>query len=306
LLDDPGARAVLERVVRVASPEERVRAALERAHQRLRRFELAAVKQSLEDARAASLELPPSPEGRALAAEVAVREAEAALVDNDAERARAALSFAFAIEPALIIDPVRESPPLVEQAGRARAEREAAPRVRIRFESTPPGARVLAGAAWRGETPLELELGAGPQLVWLAREGHQTRAQLVDAQAGGRVSFTLAPLDEAARLQPLVDAVRRSEGEPRRQAALALAAALRVDVIAVLGGADAPILYERATPAPLAGELATPRRAPSSRRWYQKGWVWGVVAGSALVLGAVAGVAGYYGQPERVVGTCCR
>src|SRR5437879_3753874 len=73
LSERPGLRGLLEGFARPPSVEERVRAALDRAHAKLRRFELAAVREALAEAAGAAAELPPTSEGRALAAEVAVR-----------------------------------------------------------------------------------------------------------------------------------------------------------------------------------------------------------------------------------------
>ncbi|HUS66804.1 MAG TPA: PEGA domain-containing protein [Kofleriaceae bacterium] len=307
LLDDARTREVLERISRTSSAEERVRSALQRAHLRLRRFDFAQVQQLLDEARAAAGALPPSAEGRALAAEVGLREAEVALVAGDVAAQMRGMSLALAIDPALKLDPAREPPTLVQLLEHVRAERGSRARLNVRVETTPPGARLFVAGEWRGETPLMVDLVQGPHVLWLSRDGYRARAERVVASAGVAVEVALEPIGEVERLRPLVDAVRQSDGERRGQAALALAAALGVDSVAVLdAGADAPALYTRPPPVVPRGAELRRAEAPRPRPWYRRGWVWGTIAGAAVVIGVVAGVAGYYGTPEQVSATCCR
>lgn len=321
LLDDARTRAVLEGFERSPPAEERTRDALGRAHERLRRFELPAVRQALDEAAKASSELEPTAAGRALAVEVAVKEAELALVAREPDAARRAMALALSVEPRLALDPERHPPTLVLLLERTRGAIGAAPRSSLRITSTPPGARVYAGGALAGETPLTVEtLASGPQLVWISHDGYRTRALRADAGPDAQVSVALEPLDEERRLRPLVEAVRQTDGERRRQAALALAAALDVDAVAVLEPrGDASVIYARVAralppPAPLvaapalaapAATALAPLTPPPRKPWYRRGWIWGVVAGAA-VAATVTGLAVYYTSRESLTWTCCK
>ncbi len=312
LIDAAAVRETLEHFRRDPGPEERVREALGRAHQKLRKFDLSALSRALGEAREAAAGLPPTIEGRALYAEVSVREAEAAALAGDSAASAHHMRVALSADPSLTLDPARHPPALVELCTRARAELTAAPETGMGVATVPPGVRVFTAGAWRGETPLVLSgLKAGPQVMWFVRDGYRSKAVQRDTEQlvptphppgsgpTGDLPIMLESLDDSARLQPLVDAVRRTTGEGRRQAALALAAALEVAVVAVLDAGDMPVEYRRET----LRALETPL---TPRKWYQRGWVWGVVASGVIVVAVVAGVAGYYGQKEELSVSCCR
>jgi hypothetical protein len=305
MVDAAPVREALEQIRRETPAEERVRETLLRARQRLRKFDQAGLARTLDEARQAAAALPPTSEGRMLLAEVSVCAAEAASLAGDSGAAARHMREALGAEPELLLDPVRYPPALVELGARVRSELARQPEVPIEIASTPPGARVFAAGNWRGETPLRLSAKPGPLMVWLVRDGFRPTSLRIDGPAP--VPVVLVPLDERARLVPLVEAVRRAGGEARRQAALALAAALDVSVIAVLDGGETPIEYRREQPQPERRvDLVEQPRAATPKAWYKRGWVWGVVASSVIVVAVVAGVAGYYGQKEEISATCCR
>jgi hypothetical protein len=299
LIDDAPRRFALERFDRKPPAEERVRAALLEARAQLRRFQLDAVDRSLAQAGTEATTLPPTGEGRALMAEIALRAAERQAMAGANDAALQEMLRALAVDT-MPLDPARHSPTLVELHERARAARQKAPLVRVGITTSPPGARVLEGGQQRGQTPLALELPAGPAVLWLALDGHRPVAHRFEARADSPVAVALEPLDEEERLRPLVEAVRRSAGEARRAAALALAGALGVDALVVIDAGEAETIYERARP-----DLVQAQPQPH-RPWYRRGWVWGVIAGTAAAVAVVAGVAGYYASAVEVQPTCCR
>lgn len=308
LVDDAAVKAALEGFERPAPPEERVRAALARAHARMRRFDAAGVREALEEARAPAAELGPTVEGRQLHLQLALARVELALVENDADEQLRAMRLALAVEPDLKLEG-RASPAMVALLGRARSEQARAPRHALAIASEPPGARVWAGG-WRGETPLELELPDGPALVWLARAGFQTRAHLIEVAAGARLDSMLPPLSEHERLKPLIDAVRQSFGPARREPALALAAALGVTTLVVLDPGVPPVEYatDRAAPS-VAVVAAPPAPAPSPpprRPWYKKAWPWVLIVGGAAAIATAVGVGVAYGSSSSLTLSCCR
>jgi hypothetical protein len=146
--------------------------------------------------------------------------------------------------------------------------------------------------------------------LWLARPGHRVRAVLFDAAENAPVLTDLEPLSDAERLRPLVDAVRQAPPDRRRQAALTVAAQLRVDAIVVLEpGATAPTVYETA-PRPLLS-LPSPTVAPGvavppRRPWYKRAWPWLVIVGSAAAAATAVSVGVVYGSGPNVSLTCCR
>jgi hypothetical protein len=309
-IDDAALRAVLEGFDRPPTAEERVREALARAHARMRRFDGAGVHQALEEARTAATELPPTAEGRQLFAQLALHSAEQALVERDAAAQLKALRLALAAEPELQLDEALASPPMVALLARARAELSRAPRVAVPIDSKPPGARVWA-AGWRGETPLTVELAEGPTIVWLSRPGHRSRALQVAVANGAPITSELKPLTEAERLRPLVDAIRQSAGDARRQSALALASELQVGAVAVLDpGATAPVLFEPPRPfvaAATVNELpVVSTRTKARRLWYKRAWPWVLIVGGAAAAATAVGVGVGYGTQQPATLTCCR
>jgi hypothetical protein len=309
-------QAALERFTHRPSPEERAREALARAHARLRRFDAAEARRALDEARAAAGELSPTPEARQLAVQVSVQEAELALVQNDNAGGVRAMRLALAADPHLALDETRVAPPLVALLARARDELAHAHAVTLTVISQPPGARVWAGEAWRGETPLALELPEGPTLLWLARDDFRVHALAARATAGATLTATLEPLDPADRLRPLVDAVRQTAGAARREAALALAGAIGVDALLVVDAGSSPELYGRpraaaAAPAPApAVDVAAPAPralSPAPRQpWYKKAWPWLLIAGGSAVAATAVGLGVRFGTSTINTITCCR
>jgi hypothetical protein len=310
-----GPRDVLEGYATPAPAGEQVRDALERAHQHLRRFDLPSVRQTLAEARQASLQLAPTPESRRLAALVALREAELAMVARDRAAERRAAAFALSIDPSLAPDPRREPPLLVASIERTRQALSKLARVSVRVETLPPAGEVHLGEHTVGPAPVELQVPPGPLVVWATRDGFAPRALWSDA-AVGTVTIELEPLEDAARVRPLVQALRQADAAHRRAAALALVDALGVDAVALLeSDGRVPVVYQRRLPEPSppppptpAFQLAArePPMAASSRApVYRRAWFWAVVGGAVVAsLGAFAMY--YYSQPETVSYTCCR
>jgi len=309
LVADPALRGVLEGFERPATPEERARDAMGRAHGKLRRFDAAGVHQALDEAWAAAVELPANAEGRQLVVQLALEQAELAVIEHDAAAQVRAMRLALAVDPELRLDEGRASPATVALLGRARAEAAHAAPVTVEIVSQPPGAQVWAGG-WRGETPLSQALPEGPAVVWLSRPGYRNRALRLTVAPGARVDAALEPLSEAERLRPLVDALRQSAGETRRQPALALAAALGVHAVAVVeasGGAPTVYAPEPPAPAAVAADLLVIPAAPSRRSpWYKKTWPWVLIVGGAAVAATAVGVGVAYGSPSVPTLSCCR
>lgn len=303
LVDEAEARAVLEGFRRAPSPAERARAAIERAHALVRRFAMDQAFAALDEAEAAARELPPTAEGRALAAEVQVRRAAAALpAGRDAEAARA-MALALSIAPGLALDPARDPPALLALCERVRSAR-AASRVEVAIESDPPGATIAVGGAELGPAPRTIDLPPGPAWIAAALPGRAARAEAIDAAAGARLTLALPPLGPADRLGPLVDALRVAGGEARAGTARALAEALAVDAIAVVEGAGPLRIFSRAAPAPAVRLVTLP---PPPIPWYRRNWVWGV--GAAVAAAVIAGVVLAVVVPpgrDTVGFSCCR
>jgi hypothetical protein len=312
-----GERTLLEEPTdRAAQP----RAALERAHQRLRRFDLNAVASELADARAAAAALEPTAEARALTAEIEVREAELAIVQRDPRAQERAMALALSARPDLTLDPEREPPPLVALVARTRSAIARAPRAILHVESTPPGAQLWVGGVPCGTAPVELELPLMPQVISAVLDGYQPTSVRV-ADAAHPVTLALRPLDGRQRLQQLVERIRRGDAAQRRQAAEALAAALPADAVFLLGsdGALRELTARTAPPPPprpislspsssaARPAIATTAAAPApARPWYRRGWTWGIIAGVAAAA-VVAGVVGYLATPPPAVDlTCCK
>lgn len=309
LVDDGELRAALEQLARPQTAEERVRAALATARQRLRLFDLPAVAAALATARAAAAALQPTPEGRALLAEVGVRQAELALVSNDEPTAARAMALALSAAPSLALD-ARYSPPLRAALARAQKGAAVAPRRAVAVTTSPPGAEVTLAEARRGATPLALAaVPAVPEIVWLTREGYVPRVEVLEPDAT-RLAATLHPLGVAQRLLPLVEAVRGSDGPDRRGAAQALAAALQVDALLVTDAAGAAVEYARPSPSSSASPAATtltdePPPPPRRRPWYRRPTVW-IVTGAFAAVAVATGLTVGLLQPPSYSITCCR
>lgn len=313
--DEPAPlRAVLEGFERPPSPEERAREALARGHARMRRFDAAGVLQALADARGAAAAAPPTVEGRQLFVQIALQEAELdAISGRDAAAQVRAMRLALAADPDLTLDEARASPAMAQLLKRARAELAAAPRVAVRIESQPPGAAVWA-SGWRGETPVVVELPAGPSLVWLARAGYVGRALTVEGAEGARVSSALEPLSDAEQLRPLVDAVRQAPADRRREAVLAVGASLALDAVVIVEpGVKAPAIVEVApalAAAPPAAVVAAAAGAPSPTRaqrpWYKKAWPWVLIVGGAAAAATGVGLGVAYRGGQDISLSCCR
>ena len=311
-----GPRDALEGYAVPPSAEENTRDALERAHQRLRRFDLAGVRQALAEARLAATRLPPTEEGRRLAAVVALREAELAIVAKDRPGQRRAAAFALSIDPALTPDPQRVPPQVVELVAQARQAMAKQAPMRVHVETSPPGGRITVSDRVAGSAPVDVEVVPGPVVVWASREGSAPRAVWID-KPSDTIKIDLEPLDDAGRLRPLVGTLRQAAPEHRRTAALALADALGVEAVALLeADTPEPVVYTRriatlaATPPPPAALVTPPAETaaappPRTTPVYKRAWFWAVIGGVAVAsAGAVAIY--YFAQPENVSYTCCR
>jgi hypothetical protein len=74
-----------------------------------------------------------------------------------------------------------------------------APKAKVRIDSAPGGALVVVDGKAAGQTPLELELGSGPHLVQVQKEGHKSTGWL-KATTEAPWNFKLEPLPGLARL----------------------------------------------------------------------------------------------------------
>jgi len=240
---------------------------------------------------------------------VSLQEAELALVQNDSVAGVRAMRLALSAEPGLSLDEGRVAPPLVALLARARAELGRVRPLSVTFISEPPGARVWAAGAWRGETPLSVALPEGPTLVWIARHDYRIRTLVTDIKDGLSLTTALDPIAPPERLRPLVDAVRETAGEARRESALALAAAVGVDAVLVVDAAVSPALYARELAAEPA--VATSTRVvgppPTRRRpWYKKAWPWVLIVGGAAAVATSIGLGVALGSSTTTSITCCR
>jgi hypothetical protein len=174
---------------------------------------------------------------------------------------------------------------------------------------------VWVAGAWRGETPLSLELPDGPTLIWLVHPEARTRALVAQASAGAAVTAKLEPVEAAERLRPLVDAVRQTAGGARREAALALAGAIGVDALVVVEPGSEPEVYGRRPPPPPAASAPPPLLAaptlravspPRQRPWYKKPWPWVLIVGGAAVAATAVAVGVTLGTSTVGTITCCR
>jgi hypothetical protein len=167
--------------------------------------------------------------------EIAVREAELALVEEDSGAVSRELGLALAIEPGLVLDPDLYPPPLVQRLVAERAKRTRAAKVTVRVESRPPGASVFAAGVTQCCAPLQLRVAPGWHVLWGQREGYRAHQLRFSAPTSGAVILSLAPLTAPERVQGLVSAVRNSSGELERQAAAALLEELKVDNLLIVG-----------------------------------------------------------------------
>jgi hypothetical protein len=290
-LSDPRLRNALEGFERRPTAAQRAREALASARERLRSLDVAGVRRALGEARTAAGELAPAIENHALAAEIAVEQAQLELLERDPAAAQQMLLFALSAEPGLTLDPARYPPSLGDALARARGRFNQGAPAACRIETSPAGATVDSEGVPGSPTPLTASLRAGPQILWIHKDGLAPKVAWEVVGAECRFSWALEPADEAERLQPFVDAVRQNEGERRRAAAEALAEVLGVDGVAVLPAAGLePMVYLRN--APLPPPLVEHRDAA----WYRDGW--GDVLAGAGVL-ALGGAAVSFGAGER-------
>jgi hypothetical protein len=294
LLDEPELRLVLEGSAATPRAEDRLRAALQRARQSLRRFEMAPSRAAITDGYAALKELAPTPEGIELAIELALRDAELAQVERDVSRQRLAMQLALSIKPDLTID-LRQYPPTLQHLlGKVSAAQRRV-HTKVQVLSRPEGASIYVAGQARGAAPLELsDLFSGRHLIWAALEGYAPQAAIMDLPSDRPIELSLSRASLVARLSPLIEAVRRTQGHERREGCMALASALGVDAILFLEG-DEPTVFDRREREPLTTEaLAVPKAGPPSqnvlvsaprpRRW----WVAAVTAGASVALAAGA------------------
>jgi hypothetical protein len=309
LVADAAKRKTLETFA--PSPTDEVARALDRVPAKLSRFDLEGARHDLDAALLLAEELPPSPKARAQFVAIALYAAEVALAAGDEAAQTEALDHALAARADLTLDPARYPPPLRARLAEVRQARARASGPSFRLTSDPPGAAVVLDGEPRGETPLVLaSLGAAAHLVSLSRPGFRARTLRLPAARDAALAVTLPPLDDDERLSRLVDAVRAAGAGQRPSAARALAAALSVDAIVVLGPDERREVYERLeAAAPAIAKTERPQRQPERPRpWWRRGWVWGL-AGGVVVAGAIAaGVGGYYGSGRHlsVSVACCQ
>ena len=314
LLSEPTLRRVLEGFVTAPSVEARVQEALDRARQRMRQLDLGQVAQALVDAERAAADLAPTPAGRSLVALVFVREAALALINKDQASARRTMALALSADPSLTLEPMDASPPMTQLLASERARRSAA-RTGILDVRTGDGpAQVVVEGVSRGVTPAQVtELHQGHLVVWCVRDGFRPKVVQVELRAEARVDVSLEALDPVSRAAPLVEAMRRSQAVSRNDAARALAAAIDVDVIELMGSdARTPtglVEMMRVSDVVIGTDGRVVAIVPK-RPWYKKGWVWGVIAVSvaAVATGTALGVV--YGTRQASSGSipveCCR
>ncbi len=303
VVSEPANRRVLESFSEPEPAEKKVRDALERAKERLRVFDLPAVREALAEARSAATRLPPTPDGRRLAAEVAVREAATALIGKDRAEAQRAMRFALSADASLKLDATQEPPPLMALLAETRTTMAREPSARVQLRG-PVGLQACQLTC--APLPLSIDLPPGPAVIWAIGEGYLPQALWFEARPGGEVSIDPTPVAPAEALRPLVRDIRAASGEAQRSAALALANALRVDAIAVLdpSAPDSPAIYERVT-APVAVIPPVTQPPPEPQPWYRRPWVWGtaVGVGAAVVIAVV--IVGL-SAPSQVQVQCCR
>ncbi len=293
LLDAEHLRKLLERFDRRLPAEELIRDRLRRTREALRRSEPEAARTLLAEATAAAAELSPTAEARALSAELAVRRAMLAQLLKDERGFHNELRCALTVEPELQLSPALYPPPVAQALEEARVMQAHARRITIDVRSVPDRARVMVGGVDRGATPLQLtEVSVGPTVIWVYKDGHQSRAVTIDTASATHFEVTLQPLDPISSMRYLVQAVRRSDPASRQLAALALAAALKVDAIVVVSSPDvrdAEIIGVPKPPPP-------PARGPV---WWQDR-AGGALLGCGLAL--FAGGLGMLGWAAPVVG----
>src|SRR5262249_41499130 len=152
----------------------------------------------------------------------------------------------LSIDPALSLDRDLYAPPLIAQLEVARARNNQAPKVTVRVDTVPSGARVLAAGAERCCTPLKIELRTGWQVLWFQRDGYRPGTLRLLISSAGPVSLPLVPESRPVRVRPLVAALRAAAGPDRVRAAIALREALGVDALAVFERpGEPPRVYER-------------------------------------------------------------
>jgi hypothetical protein len=296
LSNDAELRSVLERD---EEPIRRAQEALAVARQALRRFEMDAARRALSEAQERAGLLTPTADARALVVEVAVREAELARVESRAAEVTRHLGEALSIDPTLSLDRDLYAPPLIAQLAALRTRTEQAPKVSVKIDTVPSGARVLVGGAERCCTPLTVSLSAGWQVLWFHADRYRPAMMQLLLSSSGPVSVPLVAESRAERVRPMVAAVRGAvAGEDRERAAATLRNALGVDAVAVLDRpGEAPVLYERsvepAAPAAVAvappppTETSTEEGPPAAPGFFARRWpaFAAVLVGAGLVAG---------------------
>jgi len=292
LREDVELRNVLEGP---SQAENQVADALNRARQSLRRFKLDDARAALAQAREAVNGLAPTQRARGLAVEIAVREAEVALVEKDTVEVARQLGTALAIEPALQLDADLYSPPLIAQLKKARQRLEQARRISLKVNTLPSGARIFAAGVERCCTPLALELREGWQVLWAQRDGSWPLLHRLQVSTPGALSLPLRAQPTARRVQPLVDTLRLTPVTEELSAAQALIEELGVEAVLVVeDGVEGVRIHrrsaQRALPNGLAADTAQGVSA-SSGEWLRRWPVWATAAAAAgfTVAGVIAG-----------------
>jgi hypothetical protein len=285
LREEPELTAALESLKHEPAPEETVRVALAKAKERLRRFDLERAKAALDEGQRAAEGLTPSAGGVSCWTALEIARAEIALVEGNRAAAMAAMSIALSIDPALQIDPSMHAPPIVELLESARAMRQGAARRSVSVDAQPPATQVFVEGKLRGTVPAVIELPSAPSALWMVADGALPRVVISSPEAGDRVNTTLEPRPLALEVAPIVDAIRATTGEARRNACLALAEMLKVDAVALLKAPDsAPEIIEPARSEP----IAAPPIAALEERSPPRPLAWIGLAGTVAAVGASA------------------
>jgi hypothetical protein len=288
LVESRSVRRVLETDERELPSRTKLLEALTRAHELQRRFDPAGMAMALDEGEQAAHELAPTEGDRKLLRELFVQRAVLELSRHRPAFALRAMRFAVSVDPSSQLDPDVYSPPIVDLSREIRAIRDRSQKATLRVETDPPDAELTIESRVRGRTPLEVtDLAQGPVVVWLERAGHRPRSEWVDLSVRQDLVSKLTPLDDEDRLAPLVEALRRARGDDQRPAAIAIAEALSVDAVAVVGAAPGAVaVFRRLTVGPdLSVAKAQPEPAPTlvGARWYDDG-----IADVAAIVGVSA------------------
>jgi hypothetical protein len=281
---DPELQRLLEGGQRPRSPEERTKEALTNAKEQLRRFDLLAARITLDAAWAVAEGLPPTREGREIVVEVAIRDAELALVAGDSPRAIEAMQLALSVDAQLQLDPTRYSPTLLRTLERARASRERALPSTLSLATEPNGAHVSTSGADRCTTPCRLDLLEGQHLLWLQLDGYAPKMIRLKLPTQAR-PVSLDKLPAPVQTASLIDALLRARGPQRESLATELARGLGVDelILAEPGGVTAALPSLQKLP-----DSGPPPPEQQGRSPWLRGSGWALVAVAAgLCAGAI-------------------